>query len=67
MEGNQRRTIGFALFGSAAVLIVIAWLMSSGSFGLDEESRPTISMLLGGVGVLDAILGVYFILSAGRP
>lgn len=66
MEGNQRRTIGFALFGSAVVLIVIAWLISGGSFGLEEESRSTMSTLLGGVGVLDAILGVYFILSAGR-
>jgi hypothetical protein len=66
VEGNQRRTIGFALFGSSAVLLVIAWMISGGSFGLGEESRPTISMLLGGVGVLDAILGVYFILSAGR-
>ena len=65
MEGGQRRTIGLALFGSSAVLIVIAWLISGGLFELAEESRSTVAMLLGGVGVLDAILGVYFILSPG--
>ena len=66
MEGTQRRTIGFALFGSALVLIVLAWLISGGLLGLDEESRSSVAMLLGAVGVLDAILGVYFILSPGR-
>ena len=65
MEGQQRRTIGFALFGSSALLIVMAWLISGGLFGLAEESRPTVSMLLGAVGVLDAIMGVYFVLSSG--
>ncbi len=65
MEGSQRRTVGFALFGSSAVLLVIAWLISGGLFGLTEDSRPTVSMLMGAVGVLDAIMGVYFILSTG--
>jgi len=66
VEGTQRRTIGFALFGSALVLIVLAWLISGGLLGLDDESRSSVAMLLGAVGVLDAILGVYFMLSAGR-
>ena len=47
------------------MLIVIAWLISGGLFELAQESRSSVAMLLGGVGVLDAVLGVYFILSSG--
>jgi hypothetical protein len=64
MAGTGRRAVGFALFGSSALLGLVAVLAFAGALGLAEESSGTVAAIVGGVAVLDAALGVYFLVSA---
>ena len=62
-EQSNRRIVGFAMAGSAVVMIAMAALIYTGTFGVSEGSRVIVSGALGVAGVLDIILAVYFIVS----
>ena len=59
-----RRIVGFALFGSAGLIGLVAALILAGVLGVAEESRQTLGLIIGAVALLDAVLGLYFVLSA---
>ena len=60
---GNRRIVGFAMAGSAVVMIVMAALIYTGSFGISDQSRSIVAGALGVAGVLDIILAIYFIVS----
>ena len=65
MKDNQgnRRIVGFAMAGSAVVMILMALLIYTGSFGVSEQSRGIVAGALAVAGVLDIVLALYFIVS----
>ena len=60
---GSRRIVGFAMAGSAVVMIVMAALIYTGTFGVAEGSRVFIAGALGLAGLLDVVLAIYFIVS----
>ena len=60
---GNRRIVGFAMAGSAVVMIVMAALIYTGTFGISEGSRVLIAGALGLAGLLDIVLAIYFIVS----
>jgi hypothetical protein len=64
MEGGQRRTLGFVLFGSAVLMVVVAGLLWAGVIDMADDSRGTVATAVGMMGILDAAVGGYFILSS---
>jgi hypothetical protein len=65
MNDNQgnRRIVGFAMAGSAVLMILMASLIYTGSFGVSEQSRGMVAGALAVAGMLDIVLAVYFIVS----
>jgi hypothetical protein len=62
-QQSSRRIVGFAMAGSAVVMIAMAALIYNGAFGISEGSRGIVAGALGVAGVLDIILAIYFIVS----
>ena len=62
-QAHTRRIVGFAMAGSAVVMIVMAALIYTGTFGISEGSRVLIAGALGLAGLLDIVLAIYFIVS----
>jgi hypothetical protein len=60
---GSRRIVGFALAGSATVLMVVAALIYTGVFGVAEESRAIVAGAMGLAAILDLVLALYFIVS----
>ena len=60
---SNRRVVGFAMAGSAVVMIVMAALIYTGTFGVSEGSRVIVAGALGVAGLLDIVLAIYFIVS----
>ena len=62
-QPGNRRIIGFALIASSVVLGIVASLIYTGVFGVNEQSRMIVAgaMVMGAV--LDMLLAVYFIVS----
>ena len=60
---GNRRIVGVAMAGSAVVMMVMAALIYTGSFGISDQSRSIVAGALGVAGVLDIILAIYFIVS----
>jgi hypothetical protein len=65
MQEDKRHLVGYALFGSALLMLLGAGLVATESFRVAEGSRMLISSILGGVAVVDAALGAYFIFTGG--
>jgi hypothetical protein len=65
MEEGSRRTVGYALFGVAALMLLGAALVATGSFRVAPDARTLIATVLGGVAILDAALGAYFVVTSG--
>jgi hypothetical protein len=59
----NRRLVGFAMIGSAALMTLLATLIFTGGLDVAESSRVMIGGVLGFVVVLDLVLAVYFIVS----
>ena len=55
--------VGFAMAGSAVLMIAMAALIYTGAFGISEGSRVIVAGALGVAGALDIILAIYFIVS----
>jgi hypothetical protein len=62
-RAGSRRIVGFALAGSAVVLLIVAALIYAGVFGIAEESRTIVAGAMGVAAVLDLVMALYFILS----
>jgi hypothetical protein len=62
-ERSSRRTIGFVLFASSLAFLLIAALIGTGGLDLAGDGNSSLAPVLGVVGVLDAILGVYFVMT----
>ena len=60
---GNRRIVGFAMAGSAVVMIVMAALIYTGTVGVAEGSRVFIAGALGLAGLLDIVLAIYFLVS----
>ena len=60
---SSRRFVGFAMAGSAVVMVVMAALIYTGAFGISEQSRLIVAGALAVAGVLDIVLAIYFIVS----
>ena len=60
---GNRRIVGFAMAGSAVVMVVMAALIYTGAFGISEQSRLIVAGALAVAGVLDIVLAIYFIVS----
>jgi hypothetical protein len=60
---SSRRIVGFAMAGSAVLMILLASLIYTGSFGVSEQSRGIVAGALAVAGVLDIILAIYFVVS----
>jgi hypothetical protein len=60
---GSRRIVGFALAGSAVVLLIVAALIYAGVFGIAEESRMIVAGAMGLAAVLDLMMAVYFIVN----
>lgn len=60
---SSRRIVGFAMAGSAVLMLVMASLIFTGVFGVSEQSRGIVAGALGVAGVLDILLATYFIVS----
>ena len=61
-QGN-RRIVGFAMAGSAVLMILMASLIYTGSFGISDQSRGIVAGALAVAGVVDIILAIYFVVS----
>jgi hypothetical protein len=62
-NASSRRIVGFALAGSAAMLILVASLIYTGVFGIAEQSRAIVAGAMGVAAVLDVLFAIYFIVS----
>jgi hypothetical protein len=60
---SSRRIVGFAMAGSAVIMIAMAALIYTGTFGVSEGSRVIVAGALGVAGALDIVLAIYFIVS----
>jgi hypothetical protein len=60
-QSSSRRIVGFAMAGSAVLMILLASLIYTGSFGVSEQSRGIVAGALAVAGVLDIILAIYFV------
>jgi hypothetical protein len=60
---SSRRIVGFAMAGSAVLMILMALLIYTGSLGVSEASRGIVAGALAVAGVLDIVLAIYFIVS----
>jgi len=60
---SSRRIVGFAMAGSAVLMIAMAALIYTGAFGISEGSRVIVAGALGVAGALDIVLAIYFIVS----
>jgi hypothetical protein len=49
--------------GSAVLMILLASLIYTGSFGVSEQSRGIVAGALAVAGVLDIVLAIYFVVS----
>jgi high-affinity Fe2+/Pb2+ permease len=59
----KRRIVGFALMGSAFLMLAVAMLIYAGSIELSEQARSLVLGLLGLVAVTDLAMAAYFIIS----
>jgi hypothetical protein len=59
----KRRIVGFALMGSAFLMLAIASLVYAGTIDVSEQARSLVASVLGFVAVTDLGLAAYFILS----
>ena len=64
-DASSRRFVGFAMAGSAVVMLAMAALIYTGTFGVSEGSRVIVAGALAVAGVLDIVLAIYFIVSEG--
>jgi hypothetical protein len=62
-EPGSRRIVGFALAGSAAMLVLVATLIYTGVFGVAEQSRSIVAGAMGVAAILDLLFALYFIVS----
>ena len=61
---DQKRVVGRALIGSAALMFALGASIWNGFLDLHPDARPLITLALGIVGVLDLGIGLFFLRSA---
>jgi len=63
-RAGSRRTLGVALLGTGAIMLVLSVLFWTGVIGIAPESRSIIGTALLLAGLLDIGIGVKFLQSA---
>jgi hypothetical protein len=64
MRADQKRVVGRALVGSAALMFALGVSFWNGVLNLHPDARPLICLALGIVGALDLGIGLFFLRSA---
>ena len=59
----KRRIVAVSLLGSAAMMLVVAYLAASGVFEVSGGAQSMVTRVLGGIAVVDVALAAYFFLS----
>ena len=62
----NKRIIGLALFGSSAMVTLIAILIGTNVIAVSDEVRPIIIAVLGLTAVVDVIMGWRFLSAASE-
>jgi hypothetical protein len=62
-RAGSRRIVGFAMAASAVILLVMASLIYTGTFGVALQSRTIVAGAMAVAAVLDVVLAIYFIVS----
>ena len=62
-RAGSRRIVGFALAASAVVLLLMASLVYTGTFGVAGESRAVVAGAMAVAAALDVVLAIYFVVS----
>jgi FtsH-binding integral membrane protein len=60
---SKRQIVGYALMGSAFVMLGFAVLIYNGSFDISEQARTIVATVIGVVSATDLALAAYFIMS----
>jgi hypothetical protein len=64
IRAEQKRIVGRALVGSAALMFALGAGIWNGFLDLHPDARPLITLALGIVGALDLGIGLFFLRAA---
>ena len=59
----NRRIVGLALIGSAAIMMAVVGLIYAGVFEVSGDAQRIVAAVLGVVAALDLAMAVYFLVS----
>jgi len=63
-QSRERRIVGIALMAGAVAMVVAAVLIYAGVFGVDPSMRGLVAGALGVAALVDAMVGLRFLLNA---
>jgi hypothetical protein len=63
MASGNRALIGKILAASAALMFVVSGVAFAGLLPLEPDLRYSVGLVLAGIGVMDTLMAVYFIIT----